>query len=155
MQRTVVFAALIAVCSLSIGCGRSGQPTDDPVKPIELSEEDQTVTPSGSEATAAEDERDLSKVTFRIDMYESLARGYLDAARDFLSEAEVDCLAFSGKLITFEIGIRFLADYLSGDVYFETHRPGHNLDRTRTQFEMVRQMEARAEEMSTVVERLR
>lgn len=106
-------------------------------------------------ATAAEDERDLSKVTFRLDMFESLARGYLDAARDFLSPAEVDCLAFSGKLITFEIGIRFLADYLSGDVYFKTHRSGHNLDRTRTQFEMVRQMEENAEAMSAVVARLR
>ena len=101
------------------------------------------------------DERDLSKVAFRLDMFESLARGYLEAARGFLSTAEIDCLAFSGKLITFEIGIRFLADYLSGDVYFKTHRPGHNLDRTRTQFEMVRQMEERAEGMSAIIDRLR
>jgi len=106
-------------------------------------------------ATAAEDERDLSKVRFRLDMFESLVRGYLDAARGFLAPAEIGCLAFSGKLITFEIGIRFLADYLSGDVYFKTHRPGHNLDRTRTQFEMVRQMEEQSEAMSTVVDGLR
>lgn len=113
---------------------------------------DQIRTTTG---TAAEDERDLSKVRFQMNMYEVLVRGYLDAAGDFLTAAEIDYLAFCGKLITFEIGIRFLTDYLSGDVYFKTHRPGHNLDRTRTQFEMVRQMEEREEEMNAVVSCLR
>ncbi|MCK5801419.1 MAG: aminoglycoside phosphotransferase family protein, partial [Lentisphaeria bacterium] len=109
---------------------------------------DQIRTTTG---TAAEDERDLGKVQFQLDMFESLVKGYLDAGRDFLTPAEVDLLAFSGSLITFEIGIRFLTDFLEGDVYFKTHREGHNLDRARTQFEMVRQMEEQAEAMQAIV----
>jgi Ser/Thr protein kinase RdoA (MazF antagonist) len=105
--------------------------------------------------TAAEDERDLKKVRFQVDMFEALVQGYMEAAREFLVPAEIDQLAFCGRLITFEIGIRFLTDYLEGDVYFKTHRPGHNLDRLRTQFEMVRQMEQRAEEMERIVSRYR
>jgi len=105
--------------------------------------------------TAAEDERDLGRVHFQVRMFEALVRGYLEAAREFLVPAEVDHLAFSGRLITFEIGIRFLTDYLEGDVYFKTHRPGHNLDRCRTQFEMVRQMEQQSEAMEQIVSRYR
>ena len=60
-------------------------------------------------------------------------------------------LAFSGKLITFEIGIRFLTDYLSGDTYFRTQRPGHNLDRCRTQFALVESIEAQEDEMAAYV----
>jgi Ser/Thr protein kinase RdoA (MazF antagonist) len=106
-------------------------------------------------ATAAEDERDLLKVRFRLDMFEALVQGYFEAAHDFLTPAELDNLAFSGRLITFEIGIRFLADFLAGDVYFKTHRAGHNLDRARTQFEMVRQMEQKEDAMAKIVDRLR
>jgi len=102
-------------------------------------------------ATAAEDERDLEKVGFDIGMFDRLAAGYLDTARDFLAPAETDLLAFSGKLLTLECGIRFLTDHLKGDVYFKIHRPGHNLDRARTQFKMVAEMEARMDEMSAVV----
>lgn len=111
---------------------------------------DQIRTTTG---TAAEDEQDLARVCFQMDMFESLVHGYLEAARDFLVPREKRLLAFCGRLITFEIGIRFLTDYLEGDVYFKTHRPGHNLDRARTQFEMVRQMELSADEMETVVQR--
>ncbi|MBN2450826.1 MAG: aminoglycoside phosphotransferase family protein [Lentisphaeria bacterium] len=106
-------------------------------------------------ATAAEDEGDLGRVSFRLDLFEALVHGYLDAAREFLVDAEIGFLAFSGRLITFEIGVRFLTDYLDGDAYFKTHRPGHNLDRARTQFEMVRQMEENAERMEQVVARHR
>ncbi len=113
---------------------------------------DQVRTATG---TAAEDERDLRKVRFQIEMFEALVRGYLEAARDFLVPAELEHLAFSGRLITFEIGLRFLTDYLEGDVYFKTHRPDHNLDRCRTQFEMVRQMEEQAHAMDRVVARYR
>ena len=102
--------------------------------------------------TAAEDEQDLRKVTFQLHMFKALVRGYLEATGDFLTPAEVTQLAFSGRLITFEIGIRFLADYLDGDVYFKTHRPHHNLDRARTQFEMVRQMEAQQDRMQNLVD---
>jgi len=85
-----------------------------------------------------EDEEDLSKVAMRMPMFQALARGYLEATRDFLTPAEKKYLAFAGRLITYIIGIRFLTDYLSGDVYFRVHRPGHNLDRCRTQFKLVR-----------------
>ena len=101
-------------------------------------------------AAAREDERDLSKVGSRIGMFEALARGYLSEAA-FLLPAEIEELVFSGRLITLTIGIRFLTDYLSGDVYFRTHRPGQNLDRCRTQLQMVRSMEAQALAMETIV----
>ena len=101
-------------------------------------------------AAAKEDERDLSKVFSRIAMFGALARGYLSEA-SFLLPAEIEELAFSGRLITMTIGIRFLTDYLSGDVYFRTHRPGQNLDRCRTQFQMVRSMEEQAAAMEKIV----
>jgi Phosphotransferase enzyme family len=90
---------------------------------------------------AEEDEQDLSLVCVRMPIYEALVEGYLDAAGNFLNELEVDHLAFSGKLIALEVGIRFLTDYLEGDVYFKTHREGHNLDRCRTQLALVRAIE--------------
>ncbi|MEN6405474.1 MAG: aminoglycoside phosphotransferase family protein [Thermoguttaceae bacterium] len=96
---------------------------------------------------ALEDERDLSKVTMRLPMYEALVRGYLSTAGDFLLEEERRRLATAGKLITFEIGIRFLTDYLSGDVYFKTHREGHNLDRCRTQFKLIESIERQEPQM--------
>ncbi len=101
-------------------------------------------------AAAKEDERDLSQVFSRINMFEALARGYLSEAA-FLLPAEIEELAFSGRLITMTIGIRFLTDYLAGDVYFRTHRPGQNLDRCRTQFQMVRSMEAQSAAMEAIV----
>ncbi|HRR33626.1 MAG TPA: aminoglycoside phosphotransferase family protein [Kiritimatiellia bacterium] len=102
-------------------------------------------------AAAREDERDLSKVGSRIEMFAALARGYLEGAAEFLLPAEREELVFSGQLITLTIGIRFLTDYLSGDVYFRTRRPGQNLDRCRTQFQMVRSMEAQAAKMEAIV----
>jgi Ser/Thr protein kinase RdoA (MazF antagonist) len=101
-------------------------------------------------AAAREDERDLSKVGSRINMFEALARGYLSEAA-FLLPAEIEELVFSGRLITLTIGIRFLTDYLAGDVYFRTHRPGQNLDRCRTQLQMVRSMEAQSAAMEAIV----
>ncbi len=105
-------------------------------------------------ASAKEDERDLSKVGSRIGMFEALARGYLSEAA-FLLPAEMEELVFSGRLITLTIGIRFLTDYLAGDVYFRTHRPGQNLDRCRTQLQMVRSMEAQAGAMEALVRGIR
>jgi len=90
--------------------------------------------------SAAEDERDVAKISSRREIFEALARGYLEAA-DFLVPSERAHLAFSGKLMTFECGVRFLTDYLQGDVYFRIHRPGHNLDRCRNQFALVRSLE--------------
>jgi hypothetical protein len=103
---------------------------------------------------AKEDELDLSKVTMQFPMFGALARGYLSAAHEFLTAAEKQYLVFSGKLITFEIGIRFLTDYLSGDTYFKVHREGHNLDRCRTQFKLVESIEQQEEPMQKLVESL-
>jgi aminoglycoside phosphotransferase (APT) family kinase protein len=100
---------------------------------------------------AAEDERDISKVKMETPIFKALVQGYLEAAGDFLSQTEKDYLVFSGKLITFEMGIRFLADYLSGDTYYKIHRDGHNLDRCRTQFELIRSIEAQEDEMNRIV----
>jgi len=101
-----------------------------------------------------EDELDLSKVQIRLPMFKQLAKGYLDAAGSFLTKAERDLIAFSGKLITFTIGIRFLTDYLSGDTYFRVHRPRHNLDRARTQFKLVESIQRKEEAMRRFVDSL-
>jgi hypothetical protein len=101
-----------------------------------------------------EDEPNLSKVKMQMPMFRKLAEGYLSTAGQFLTKTEKSHIAFSGKLISFEIGIRFLTDFLSGDTYFRTHRPGHNLDRCRTQFKLVESIERQEEAMQKVVERL-
>ncbi|HUU97611.1 MAG TPA: aminoglycoside phosphotransferase family protein [Phycisphaerae bacterium] len=86
---------------------------------------------------AAEDETDLSKVEVQMPLFEALARGYLEAAGEFLTPAEREHLVLAGKLITLEQGVRFLTDFLTGDTYYKTQRPKHNLDRCRTQFRLV------------------
>jgi aminoglycoside phosphotransferase (APT) family kinase protein len=103
---------------------------------------------------AMEDERDLRKVTMQFPMFEALVRGYMSSAGEFLTREEKALLAFSGKLITFEIGTRFLTDYLAGDTYFKVHREGHNLDRCRTQFKLVESIEEQEERMNRLVESL-
>lgn len=103
----------------------------------------------------AEDERNLSKVLFNLENYEYFTRGYLDAAGEFLTPLEIEQLAFSAILMTLENGIRFLTDHLQGDIYFKIHRKDHNLDRCRTQFKMVQDMEEQFEEMVKIVERYR
>ncbi|MFA6816958.1 MAG: aminoglycoside phosphotransferase family protein [Lentisphaeria bacterium] len=102
-------------------------------------------------ATSLEDEKDLTKVQFRIDLFDALARGFLEQTREFLVPKEIELLAFSGRLITMEIAVRFLTDYLKGDVYFKTKYAEHNLVRTRTQLEMLRQMEAQKDEMEKII----
>jgi hypothetical protein len=104
--------------------------------------------------SAAEDERDLSRIHVRLDYFEALIRGYLDGAGDFLTEREVELLPVSGKIMTLECGMRFLTDYLEGDVYFKTKRDGHNLDRCRTQFRLVRSLEENMSEMQRLVDQL-
>jgi len=100
---------------------------------------------------AAEDETDLSKVSMDLDMFDRLAAGYLAAAKDFLLPIEIEHLAFSARLMTYEQCIRFLADYLAGDTYYKIHRPKHNLDRCRTQLQMVLDMEQKADRMEEIV----
>ncbi len=101
-----------------------------------------------------EDELDLTKVKMQMPMFKKLAEGYLSTAGQFLTRTEKSHIAFSGKLITFEIGIRFLTDYLSGDQYFRIHRPAHNLDRCRTQFKLVESIERQEEAMQKYVNRI-
>jgi hypothetical protein len=102
-------------------------------------------------SSAKEDERDLSKVTMQYAMFEALARGYLSAV-DFLTPAEKKLLPFSGQLITLEIGVRFLTDFLAGDAYFKVHREAHNLDRCRTQFKLVESIEQQEAALEKLVE---
>jgi Ser/Thr protein kinase RdoA (MazF antagonist) len=101
-----------------------------------------------------EDERDLSKVRMQMPMFKKLVEGYLATAGPFLTRAEKSLIAFAGKLITFEIGIRFLTDYLSGDTYFRIHRPDHNLDRCRTQFKLVESIERQERAMQKYADSL-
>lgn len=101
---------------------------------------------------SAEDERDLSKVHMDITLYEHIVRGFAVEAAAFFAPAEKNYLAFAGKLITFEQMIRFLADHLAGDVYYKIHRPGHNLDRARTQMKLVQSMLEQEDRMNTITE---
>ena len=101
--------------------------------------------------TAAEDEADLSKVSIDLVLFENYVDGYLSETAESLSDAEIENLAFGAKLMTFECGIRFLTDYLEGDVYFRTTHPEHNIVRARNQFRLVADMEAHMEEMNAIV----
>ena len=101
-------------------------------------------------ATAAEDEKDLSKVTMDINLYATFTKGFLSACPG-LTENERDMMPMGAKLMTLECGVRFLTDYLSGDTYFRTHYEGQNLDRCRTQFKLVADMEGKWDEMKRIV----
>ena len=103
-----------------------------------------------SSAAAAEDEKDLSKVYSKKEYFEALVRGYLEQAK-FLTEAEKANMALSGRIITLTIGIRFLTDYLKGDVYFQTAYDEHNLVRCRTQLKMVESMETQKDDYERIV----
>ena len=98
-----------------------------------------------------EDEKDLSKVNFDIDLYEVYTRGFIQGAKGGLTEAELEYLPWGARLMTLECGIRFLTDYLDGDHYFRIHYPDHNLDRCRTQFKLVKDMEEQFEVMHAVI----
>lgn len=103
--------------------------------------------------TAEEDEPDVSKVWMDINLFENFTRGYLESAGHSLNDLELEHLPFSAKLMTLECGTRFLVDYLNGDVYFKIHRENHNLDRARTQFKMVADIEEKLEEMKIIVKK--
>ena len=105
-------------------------------------------------STAAEDEKDLSKVHFDINLYRAYAEGYLSEVAGALTANEVDSLAIGAKMMTLENGIRFLGDYLNGDVYFKTAYPEHNLVRARTQFKLLSEMDEHWDEMLCCVREL-
>ena len=102
-------------------------------------------------ATAAEDEKDLSKMEMDLDLFRIFTRGFLTACPGLTAE-ERKALPLGAMTMTLECGVRFLTDYLDGDHYFGIHRPDHNLDRCRTQFKLVRDMESKWDEMMKIVE---
>ena len=103
---------------------------------------------------SAEDEKDLSKVNFDIELYKRYTRGFLEGAAGGLTQAELEYLPWGAKLMTLECGIRFLTDYLDGDHYFHIHYPEQNLDRCRTQFKLVADMEAQWDAMHNIVKEI-
>ena len=105
-------------------------------------------------STAAEDEKDLDRVSMSLELYEAYTRGFIASCGGKLTDAEIEYLPFSAKLLTYECGIRFLADYLDGDRYFRIHYPEQNLDRCRTQLKLVADMEKKMPEMKLITEKI-
>lgn len=101
----------------------------------------------------AENEKDLGKVTLDIERYEALVRGYVGEAKSFLQPREIELLPHAGFLMTFENGIRFLADYLNGDTYYKIHYAEENLDRTHTQFCLVKDIEKKIDQLGAIIDR--
>ena len=104
-------------------------------------------------STGAEDEKNLELIKCDMGLFEIYTKGYVEGCGGSLSEKEIRMLPMGAKLMTMECGMRFLADYLQGDVYFKIHRPEHNLDRARTQFKLVADMEKKWDEMAGIVEK--
>lgn len=104
---------------------------------------------------SAEDEQDLSKVNLDLSLFDAYTQAFLEGCGGALTSAELDYLPWGAKLMTFECGMRFLTDYLEGDHYFATHREGQNLDRCRTQFKLVTDMEAHWDELNAIVDQYR
>ncbi len=104
-------------------------------------------------ATAAEDEQDLSKVTLDLELFEAFTKGFLSACPD-LTSLERELMPLGVKIITLELGVRFLTDYLDGDHYFAPKWEGHNLDRCRSQFALVADIEKKFHQMTAIVNRL-
>lgn len=102
-------------------------------------------------STALEDEADLSKVHFSMRLFDVYSRGFIGAMKGVITPAEVDALPLGSVMMTYECGMRFLADYLSGDTYFKVAKPDHNLIRCRTQFRLVEEMLGSYDEMLAVV----
>ncbi len=102
--------------------------------------------------TAAEDETDLSKVTLDLELYERYVKGYLEGCGGRLTDEEIQMMPYGAKTMTMECGMRFLTDYLQGDVYFRIHHPNHNLDRCRTQIALVKDMESKWAEMKRITQ---
>ncbi len=103
-------------------------------------------------SSGSEDEKDLSKIYFDLDKFRAFSEGFLGEVGSCLTAKEREYLPLSALMMTYECGIRFLADYLNGDTYFKIHRPGHNLDRARTQLKLVCDIESKFDEMKRIVD---
>lgn len=104
-------------------------------------------------SSAQEDETDLDKVYFDLEKFEEFTRGFLGEVGSCLTQKEIELLPVSVLILTYECGIRFLADYLNGDVYFKIHREHHNLDRARTQLKLVEDIESKFDKMEEIVKK--
>ncbi len=102
-------------------------------------------------SSGSEDEQDLDKIWFDLEKFEQFAKGFLSETADCLTQTEIELLPLSALIMTYECGTRFLADYLNGDTYFKIHRENHNLDRCRTQFKLVADIEKKLPQMSEIV----
>ncbi len=102
-------------------------------------------------STAPEDEKDLSKVSFDLELFELFTKGFIESTDGFLTDTEITLLPLGAKIITLELAVRFLSDYLDGDLYFKTNYPEHNLDRTRTQLKLVSDIESKFDKMNEIV----
>ncbi len=104
--------------------------------------------------TGAEDDEDLSRVSLDINLFKAYAQGFLEETHSFLNQHEIDNLAFSAKLFAFSQALRFLTDYIAGDVYYKIHYAKHNLQRTKAQFALLFSMEEQYEEMRKIIEEI-
>lgn len=104
-------------------------------------------------STATEDERDLDKVSCDMELFELYTKGYIEGCAGRLTNKEIELLPMGAKVMTFECGMRFLTDYLEGDHYFKIHRENQNLDRCRTQFKLVADMEKKWDTMQTITKK--
>ena len=104
-------------------------------------------------STGEEDEKDLSKVSCSMELFEAYTKGFIEGCAGKLTEREIELLPMGAKVITYECGMRFLTDYLQNDVYFKTSRKEHNLDRARTQFKLVSDMEKKWGQMQNIVKK--
>ena len=102
-------------------------------------------------SSADEDERDLNRIWLDLPRYGAFARGFLAELREGMDRRELESLAVGPWMMTFENGMRFLADHLNGDKYFRIHRPGQNLDRARAQFALAADMEKKQDEMTNIL----
>ena len=105
-------------------------------------------------STATEDEKDLNKVHFDINLFKAYAEGYCGAVKSSITKREAELLPYGSYLMTIECGMRFLADYLSGDTYFATKYEGHNLVRCRTQIRLASEMETQFAEMGKIIQEI-
>lgn len=104
-------------------------------------------------STALEDEKDLSRVSCDLKLFEAYFDGFMEGCRGALTRREVETLPMGARIMTLECGMRFLTDYLEGDTYFKIHYPEHNLDRTRTQLKLVKDIEEKWEAMAAIVKK--
>jgi hypothetical protein len=101
--------------------------------------------------TAAEDEKELEKITVNMDLFRGFTQGFLEETGSFLSQAELDSLSYGVLLLPYIMGLRFLTDYIDGDNYYKIGFPGHNLQRSRAQLQLVSKLEEQFERMARII----